>query len=179
MRVLVTVGSTKFDALVRAALSQSVLDALFHKSYTDLVIQCGGSHVDEFDSKDVERSVHKNGLNIDVWRFKPSLDEAYDAADLVIGHAGLCSPLSCVIFFCSGNNTVPKPRELSRLRDHTRCTAEGQTSHNCTQPNSPRQSSGRYGSCYGVIRTRKGINAQVSVGSRSSIFGLRSTTDLF
>lgn len=89
MRVLVTVGSTKFDALVGAALSQPVLDALTQKGYTHLVIQCGNSQVDELGSRDVEWNRHRQGLNIDVWKFKSSLDEEYDAADLVIGHAGL------------------------------------------------------------------------------------------
>jgi len=93
MRVLVTVGSTKFDALVGAALSQPVLNALAQKGYTHLVIQCGNSKVDELGSRDVEWNRHSKGLNIDVWKFKPNLDEEYDAADLVIGHAGLCSPL--------------------------------------------------------------------------------------
>ena len=89
MRVLVTVGSTKFDALVGAALSQPVLNALTQKGYMHLVIQCGNSQVDELGSRDVEWNRHGQGLNIDVWKFKPSLDEEYDAADLVIGHAGL------------------------------------------------------------------------------------------
>ncbi|KAI0306644.1 glycosyl transferase, partial [Multifurca ochricompacta] len=88
MRVLVTVGSTKFDALVKAALSQPVLNVLVQKGYSDIVIQCGSSHVNEFGSLDVEGDVHRHGLKIKVWRFKPSLDEEYDAADLVIGHAG-------------------------------------------------------------------------------------------
>ncbi|KAI9510237.1 glycosyltransferase family 1 protein [Russula earlei] len=88
MRVLVTVGSTKFDALVGAALSQPVLDALIQKGYSDIVVQCGDSHVDEFGPTDVERKVRRHGLDIDVWRFKPRLDEEYDAADLIIGHAG-------------------------------------------------------------------------------------------
>jgi len=91
MRVLVTVGSTKFDALVEAALSQPVLDALTVKGYTDLVVQCGNSQVDGFSPEAVERNVHGHGLNIDMWKFKPNLDEEYDAADLVIGHAGLYS----------------------------------------------------------------------------------------
>jgi beta-1,4-N-acetylglucosaminyltransferase len=85
MRVLFTVGSTKFDALVEAAFSQPVLDALAQKGYSDVVVQCGNSQVDEFSPTDRERR------NVDVWRFKPSLDEEYDAADLVIGHAGLRS----------------------------------------------------------------------------------------
>jgi beta-1,4-N-acetylglucosaminyltransferase len=93
MRVLFTVGSTKFEALVNAALSQPVLEALAQKGYSDVVIQCGNSQVDELGPTDAERNVHRQGLDIHVWRYKPSLDEAYDAADLVIGHAGTCSSL--------------------------------------------------------------------------------------
>jgi hypothetical protein len=95
MRVLITVGSTRFDALVEAALSQPVLNALAQKGYSDVVIQCGNSQVDNaFSSTEREWNVRRYGVNIDVWRFKPSLDEEYDAADLVIGHAGLRSPYS-------------------------------------------------------------------------------------
>jgi beta-1,4-N-acetylglucosaminyltransferase len=92
MRVLVTVGSTKFETLINAALSQPVLDALAQKGYSDIVIQCGNSQVDELGPTDAERGVYRHGLNIHVWRFKPSLNEEYDAADLVIGHAGMASP---------------------------------------------------------------------------------------
>lgn len=93
MRVFITVGSTKFDALVEAALSQPVLNALTQKGYSDVVIQCGDSQVDDaFSPRDGEWNVHRYGVNIDVWRFKPSLDVEYDVADLVIGHAGLRSP---------------------------------------------------------------------------------------
>jgi len=88
MRVLVTVGSTKFDALVGAALSQPVLDALTQKGYSDVVVQCGNSQVDWLGPTDGERNVHRHGLNISLWRFKPSLEGEYDAADLVVGHAG-------------------------------------------------------------------------------------------
>ena len=89
MRVLVTVGSTRFDALVETGLSQPVLNALRQKGYSDIVVQCGNSRVDELGTTDVEGIVHKYGLDVKVWRFKPSLDEEYDAADLVIGHAGM------------------------------------------------------------------------------------------
>lgn len=95
MRVLITVGSTRFDVLVEAALSQPVLNALTQKGYSDVVIQRGNSQVDDaFSPTDEEWNVRRHGVNIDVWKFKPSLDEEYDAADLVIGHAGLRSPYS-------------------------------------------------------------------------------------
>ena len=78
-----------------AAFSQPVLDALAQKGYSDVVVQCGNSQVDDaFSPAERERNVHMYGVNIDVWKFKPSLDEEYDAADLVIGHAGLRSPYS-------------------------------------------------------------------------------------
>ncbi|KAI0273555.1 glycosyltransferase family 1 protein [Gloeopeniophorella convolvens] len=88
MRVLVTVGSTEFDALVGAALSEPVLDALASKGYSDITVQCGNSPVNELGQVDAEGVVQRHGLEISVWRFKPSLEEEYDAADLVIGHAG-------------------------------------------------------------------------------------------
>jgi hypothetical protein len=164
MRVLITVGSTRFDALVEAALSQPVLNALTRKGYSDVVVQCGNSQVDDvFSPTERERNVRRYGVNIVVWRFKPSLDEEYDAADLVIGHAGLRSPYSLAA-------TCPMTSGLlSRLRNHTRCTAKGQTPHNCTQPNSPRQPSGRHGSCHGEIGTCDGIYGQVSAGCNVAI----------
>jgi hypothetical protein len=161
MRVVITVGSTRFDALVEAALSRPVLNALTQKGYSDVVIQCGNSQVDDASSPTErrERNVRRYGANIDVWKFKPSLDEEYDAADLVIGHAGLPS------LYYHWSQYARRPEDLlSRLRNHTRCTAKGQTSHHCTQPNPPRQSSGRHGSCHGEIGTCEGIYGQVSVG---------------
>ena len=100
MRVLITVGSTRFDALVEAALSQPVLNALTQKGYSDVVVQCGNSQVDDdafSPAPERERNVRMYGVHIDVWKFKPSLDEEYDAADLVIGHAGLRSPYSSLL----------------------------------------------------------------------------------
>src|SRR6266702_1314797 len=106
MRVLVTVGSTRFDALVETTLSQPMLNVLSQKGFSDVVVQCGNSRVDELGSTDVEGIVHKYGVDVKIWRFKPSLDEEYDAADLVIGHAGL-SPLPR--FLAVRNNLVHDP----------------------------------------------------------------------
>jgi len=107
MRVLVTVGSTKFDALVEVAFSQPVLTALARKGYTDVVIQCGNSQVEEIGPTGVvERTVRRHGRDIDVWRFKPSLDEEYDAADLVIGHAGLLHYPFFFLSFLAGNGAA-------------------------------------------------------------------------
>ncbi|KAI0310895.1 glycosyltransferase family 1 protein [Amylostereum chailletii] len=83
MRVFITVGSTKFDLLVQAVLSLPVIDALRQKGYNDIIVQCGNSQVDGLESE-----FERHGATVTVWRFKPSLEEEYAAADLVISHAG-------------------------------------------------------------------------------------------
>ncbi|KAI8998576.1 glycosyl transferase [Trametes punicea] len=91
MHVFVTVGSTRFDALVHRALSPAVLDVLRAKGYRSLDIQCGNS---DFNVSAFEQRAHDHwhcthdGLEIDVWRFKPSLQEDYERADLIVSHAG-------------------------------------------------------------------------------------------
>ncbi|PCH38035.1 glycosyltransferase family 1 protein [Wolfiporia cocos MD-104 SS10] len=89
--VFVTVGSTRFDELVQAVLDAPVLGALRARGHSRLVVQCGNS---EFDAGAFARAgedwvrTAENGLEITVWRFKPSLEGEYEHAELVISHAG-------------------------------------------------------------------------------------------
>ena len=46
MRVFVTVGTTKFDSLVRKVLTEDVLLKLKEKGYSALTIQTGKSNID-------------------------------------------------------------------------------------------------------------------------------------
>ncbi|KAI0709308.1 glycosyl transferase [Earliella scabrosa] len=90
MHVFVTVGSTRFDALVQTVLSEPVLDVLRNKGYRSLDIQCGDS---DFDAsllrRDADDHWQRSGdPEASVWRFKPSLKEDYERADLIISHAG-------------------------------------------------------------------------------------------
>lgn len=85
MQVFVTVGSTKFDALVHQILSKPTLEALSSKGYKKLVVQCGNSQLPTHDAEFVS-----SGVEISVWKFKPSLQEEYVKADLIISHAGVC-----------------------------------------------------------------------------------------
>nr|VWO98775.1 Hormone-sensitive lipase [Ganoderma boninense] len=90
MHVFVTVGSTRFDALVQRVLSEPVLDVLRAKGYRTLDVQCGNS---EFDASLLSRDADDHwegagGLETSVWRFKPTLKEDYERADLIISHAG-------------------------------------------------------------------------------------------
>ncbi|KAJ7285715.1 glycosyltransferase family 1 protein [Mycena rebaudengoi] len=82
MRAFVTVGSFEFDALVQTVLSEPVLLALQSRGYTNLVVQCGNSVFEHVAQP------NQHGLEIELWKFKPSLDADVRRADLVVGHAG-------------------------------------------------------------------------------------------
>lgn len=84
MHAFVTVGSTKFDGLIQQILSQSTLKALASKGYSSLVVQYGNSQL----SNKQETEYDSNGVSISLWKFKESLQEEYEKADLVISHAG-------------------------------------------------------------------------------------------
>ena len=88
MRVFTTVGSTKFDALVNAVLSEPVLRALRLQGYSTLIIQSGNSEVGVESAGDIT-TLHKDGLAVEIWKFKPSLKDEFESANLVISHAGM------------------------------------------------------------------------------------------
>lgn len=90
MLAFVTVGSTKFDALINSTLSEPVLNALRSKGFTSLVVQSGNSPVDVSGgtTADSVTRLQKSGLDIEIWKFKPSLEPEYERADLIISHAG-------------------------------------------------------------------------------------------
>ncbi|KAF8652741.1 hypothetical protein AX16_004238 [Volvariella volvacea WC 439] len=90
MLAFATVGSTKFDGLVQSVLSQPTLTALRQKGFSKLVVQCGNSR-HEFESlvQDGQTGqVKRQGLDIEIWKFKPQLQEEYERADFIISHAG-------------------------------------------------------------------------------------------
>ncbi|KAK7054988.1 N-acetylglucosaminyldiphosphodolichol N-acetylglucosaminyltransferase catalytic subunit alg13 [Paramarasmius palmivorus] len=91
MLAFVTVGSTRFDALVNCVLSQPVLSSLRDRGYTQLVVQCGNSDFDWrhlFDKGEDTFRVEGSGVAIECWKYKSSLQSEYERADLVISHAG-------------------------------------------------------------------------------------------
>ncbi|THH07298.1 hypothetical protein EW145_g3483 [Phellinidium pouzarii] len=91
MQAFVTVGSTQFDDLVEAVLSQPVLNSLREKGFTHLVVQCGkyaaASKLAE-SNDDGPWFLKRQDVEIEVWRYKPSLKDDYNTAKLVISHAG-------------------------------------------------------------------------------------------
>ncbi|XP_045818430.1 UDP-N-acetylglucosamine transferase subunit ALG13 homolog [Trifolium pratense] len=80
--VFVTVGTTSFDALVKAVDSENVKKELLVKGYTHLLIQMGrGSYVPT-------KSEGDGSLVVDYFTFSSSIADHLRSASLVISHAG-------------------------------------------------------------------------------------------
>lgn len=84
MQAFVTVGSTKFDGLIDAIVSEDFLTRLSSSGYTRLVVQYGNSKL-----RQPLRNETIHDVEVIAWPFKPNLGEEYLAADLIISHAGL------------------------------------------------------------------------------------------
>jgi beta-1,4-N-acetylglucosaminyltransferase len=91
MRAFVTVGSTQFDTLIDAVLSPEVLATLRDKGYLSIIVQCGkygGDMLKAMTGNEGSWRMERSGVAVEMWRYKPSLKEEFEAADLVISHAG-------------------------------------------------------------------------------------------
>ncbi|XP_053130078.1 putative bifunctional UDP-N-acetylglucosamine transferase and deubiquitinase ALG13 [Hemicordylus capensis] len=82
----VTVGTTSFDELIAAVTAPESLQVLQNLGYNKLVLQVGRGAV-------CPDSVSTATFTLDVFRFKNSLSEDVQKADLVISHAGAGSCL--------------------------------------------------------------------------------------
>lgn len=56
-----------------------------------MIIQCGNSTFNYAASVDggLTHTLLKDGVTVEFWKFKPSLQAEYEKADLVISHAGM------------------------------------------------------------------------------------------
>ena len=88
--VFVTVGTTKFDALIQAVDTTEVANALVRKGYSKLVIQKGAGAYQVQTLLPAQAQSHQlsNGLQVQVFEFAPSLADYMKTADLIISHAG-------------------------------------------------------------------------------------------
>ncbi|XP_034487986.1 UDP-N-acetylglucosamine transferase subunit ALG13 homolog [Drosophila innubila] len=83
--VYVTVGTTKFDALIQVMTSEPVLCALADRKCRKLVLQHGNSTpVDEAELKLIAK---KHIIEVEQYKFRPNAEDIR-AADMIIGHAG-------------------------------------------------------------------------------------------
>ncbi|XP_034355576.1 UDP-N-acetylglucosamine transferase subunit ALG13 [Arvicanthis niloticus] len=85
-RVFVTVGTTSFDDLVARVVAKDSIQILKSLGYNQLVLQIGRGTV-------VPEPFSTESFTLDVYRYKDSLKEDLQQADLVISHAGAGSCL--------------------------------------------------------------------------------------
>lgn len=140
MHVFVTVGSTRFDSLVHGVLSEDIRDVLSAKGYNSLDVQCGNSDFDAaaYGLEDIDGQWQHatatddgDGLEVAVWRFKPSLVEDYERAELVISHAGTSCDALC-------SRTSNSPVHTSRFGHHHRCPPVRETPYRRAKPDPAR-----------------------------------------
>ncbi|CAI9113172.1 OLC1v1013730C1 [Oldenlandia corymbosa var. corymbosa] len=130
--VFVTVGTTRFDSLVRAMDTPEVKEELFRKGYTHLQIQMGrGSYIPTKSTGEV------GCLDVDYFTFSSSIAEYLRSASLVISHAGsgsifetlrLQKPLIVVVNEDLMDNHQSELAEELAERKHLYC-ARPQTLH--------------------------------------------------
>ncbi|XP_014210134.1 UDP-N-acetylglucosamine transferase subunit ALG13 homolog [Copidosoma floridanum] len=89
-KIFVTVGTTKFDDLIKTITTDEVLQELSKKGYSEMIMQIGRSHVEPDCTK--RCGFHR----IEVFNLKPSLQEDMQTADLIISHAGAGSCLEAL-----------------------------------------------------------------------------------
>ncbi|KAG8510676.1 UDP-N-acetylglucosamine transferase subunit ALG13, partial [Galemys pyrenaicus] len=84
--VFVTVGTTSFDDLIARISAHDSLQIIQSLGYSRLVLQIGRGNV-------VPEPFSTESFTLDVYRYKESLKEDLEKADLVISHAGAGSCL--------------------------------------------------------------------------------------
>ncbi|ALC47659.1 CG14512 [Drosophila busckii] len=83
--VYVTVGTTRFDALINSLTSHAVLSVLQARQCHKLIVQHGNSlPLTEIQLKYIEDHF---GIQVEQYTFRPNIEDIR-AADLIIGHAG-------------------------------------------------------------------------------------------
>lgn len=87
--VFVTVGTTSFDELIENVTSSEAVQALKSRGYDRLVLQVGRGSL----LPDAESCPH---IRLEAFRFKDSIAEDMERADLVISHAGAGSCLEAL-----------------------------------------------------------------------------------
>jgi len=91
--IFVTVGTTLFDKLISATTSQTALEWMVQNGYTKLVLQYGKG-----SEPKIPTAASSKVLQIEQYRFRPTLDVDMQAADLILSHAGAGTVLEAMKF---------------------------------------------------------------------------------
>lgn len=92
-KLFITVGTTEFDELIKVVDSLKFLDAVVSTGFNRLVIQQGRGN---YNPVQLSGRHDFNSLAIEIYRFKPTLDDDMMSADLIISHCGAGSILEAV-----------------------------------------------------------------------------------
>ena len=112
--VFVTVGSTRFDSLIKSLLSPEIVGILSGDlGVSNLVLQIGSSEIGEVVGAIGELSKKAN-LSVEFYRYKESILEDIRKADWVICHAGAGS---CLEILGEGKNPLVVVNE-SLMNNH-------------------------------------------------------------
>ena len=90
--IFVTVGTTSFDGLLEQLDTKEWLTLVRDGGYKKLVVQIGRGN-NELKSLVQYNKDAGSPLELDIYRFKPSLQQDLEEASLVISHAGAGSIL--------------------------------------------------------------------------------------
>ncbi|KAG2382060.1 hypothetical protein C9374_005852 [Naegleria lovaniensis] len=82
-RVFVTVGTTRFDELIKVMSQESVIQALHDHGYSHLVMQIGTGEEPEINHTSIPA-----GMKVEFFGKKDSIHDDVQQADLIISHAG-------------------------------------------------------------------------------------------
>lgn len=85
-RVFVTVGTTQFEDLIEAVISDEILMQLQQIECKVLKIQYGAGHA--IDTATIRRIQSQFSINIDCFNFKENISTDITSSDLIISHAG-------------------------------------------------------------------------------------------
>jgi beta-1,4-N-acetylglucosaminyltransferase len=90
MRVFITVGTTEFDELISSLDSAEAADALVRLGATTVVLQVGrGVAVPQ----ELQAELERRGVSCSWFKFRDTLSEEMEAAELIISHCGAGSVL--------------------------------------------------------------------------------------
>lgn len=112
-QVVLTVGSTRFTPLVHAFLAEQSLEAIAALGVRTVLAQVGSSDLPSgwHQGKNEERY----GLQVQVVRYMPELEEHVGTAELVVSHAGKFRHCASISRLHTKNNAltiVTPPRHL-------------------------------------------------------------------
>ena len=92
---VVTVGTTRFEELIRVSSGKEFAEALVKKGFGKLLLQVGSGSVPRAvgagaaaEGRDGGEYVHETGLAVSWFRFRPEFGNLIASADLVVSHAG-------------------------------------------------------------------------------------------